>query len=321
MVKLDLKDRKILYELDIDSRQSFKQLAKKVGLSKDAVIYRINRLKKEEIIKYFQTVLDVGKLGFISFRLYLKFQNTTQQKEQEIIDFFKKQKNIIWIASAQGDYNIGMAILVKSIKEMNQLWKEVLAKYLNYIEKRWLTIFTKVAYYTRPFLLDKKINTREYICITEPEEIKIDEKDMRILKILAPNARASVLELAEKTKLNPKTITSRIRQLEEKGIIIGYRTMFDLEKLGYQFFKIFLNLHNTSPTKIKQLREFIRQHSNIIYDNEVLGGGDIEIDVQLKSLTELRHLFTEIKNKFQDLIKNYNYMLFYKEHKYVFLPV
>ena len=33
-IKLDKKDRKILYQLDINSRQTLSQLAKKVGLSK-----------------------------------------------------------------------------------------------------------------------------------------------------------------------------------------------------------------------------------------------------------------------------------------------
>ena len=47
MTKFDLKDRKILFELDTNSRQSFHEIAKKVGLSKDSVIYRINKLQFE----------------------------------------------------------------------------------------------------------------------------------------------------------------------------------------------------------------------------------------------------------------------------------
>ena len=37
MVDIDLKDRKILYELDLDCRQSNTQIGKKVGLKKDVV--------------------------------------------------------------------------------------------------------------------------------------------------------------------------------------------------------------------------------------------------------------------------------------------
>jgi hypothetical protein len=42
MEKLDLKDRKILYELDINSRQSFSQLGKKVGLSNGSFVLWIS---------------------------------------------------------------------------------------------------------------------------------------------------------------------------------------------------------------------------------------------------------------------------------------
>ena len=46
MVKVDLKDKKILYELKYDSRQSLSQIGKKVGLHKNVVLYRIKRLKR-----------------------------------------------------------------------------------------------------------------------------------------------------------------------------------------------------------------------------------------------------------------------------------
>jgi Lrp/AsnC family leucine-responsive transcriptional regulator len=320
MYNLDLKDRKILYELDANSRQSYHKIAKKIGLSKDSIIYRVNKLQKEGIIKQFHTVLDVGKLGYISFRLYLKFQNTNPKKEQEIIEFLKKEKIITWIVSIDGRYDLGMWILTKSIKEMNNLWNSLLKKYNNYIEKRDLTIFTKVSYFPRSYLLDKKQNLEEDIFITEPYEIKLDDKDLKILKLLSSNSRISVLEISKKLKITTKTTIARIRQLEKKKIIIGYRTMFNLEKLGYQYFKIHLNVHDMSNELEKKFRTYIKQHPNIIYDNEVLGGDDFEIEIQVKSLNDLRLIIEDMKSKFSDIIKNYNYMLFYKEHKFLFFP-
>jgi len=321
MAKLDLKDRKILYELDIDSRQSYHKIAKKVGLSKDSVIYRINKLQKQGIIKQFHTLIDVGKLGFISFRLYLKFQNTTPEKENEIIEFFKNQKIVTWLVSIDGDYDLGMWILTKSIKEINKLWKIFLKKYKDYIDKKGLTIFTKVSYFPRAFILRKKQKLDEYVFITEPAETKLDETDIEILKLLAQNSRISVLEIAKKLKISAKTASSRIKNLEKNKIIIGYRTMFDLEKLGYQYFKVHFNLHNLTDKKEKEFRSFIKLNPNIIYDNEVLGGDDIEIEVQVKTIQDLRGLLDKIKKRFAEIIKNHKYMVFYKEHKYLFFPL
>jgi DNA-binding Lrp family transcriptional regulator len=321
MYKLDLKDRKILYELDTNCRQSSNEIAKKIGLSKDSVIYRINKLRENGIIKQFHTVMDVGKLGFTSFRLYLKLQNTTPKKEKEIIEFLKKQKIVTWIVSIEGEYDLGMWILTKTIKEMNRLWKEFLKKYRDSIEKRWLTIFTKVSYFPKTYILEQKKNRNELVFITEPKDTKIDDIDIELLKLLALNSRTSILELSEKLKITPKTVTSRIKQLEKKKVIIGYRAMFDLDKLGYQYFKIHFNLHNLNEEKENLFRSYLRQHQNVTYDNEVLGGDDIEIEVQLQTIQDLRNFIEEIKDQFANIIRNYKYLLFYKEHKYLFFPI
>ena len=321
MFKLDLKDRKLLYELDIDSRQSAHQIAKKIGLSKDAVIYRINKLQEAGVIKQFHTIINVGKLGFISFRLYLKLQNTTPEKEEEIIEYLKSQKIIAWLVSIDGEYDLGMWILVKSIKNMNLFWKELLHKYVNFISNKKLTIFTKVSYFPRAYFLDKKFNNEEYIFITEPEPEKLDQIELKLLSLIAPNARISILELARQLKITPKTVSVRIKSLEKRKIIVGYRTLFDLEKLGYLYFKLNLKLHNLNLEKENKLRTFIKQHPNIIYDNEVLGGDDFEIEIQVPTVADFRKILENIKEQFSGIIKEYDYLLFYKEHKFVFFPI
>ena len=321
MINLDLKDRKILYELDLNSRRSFNEIAKKVGLSKDSVIYRIENLKKEGIIQRYHTIIDTSKLGFISFRLYLKFQNTTENREQEIINWLKAQKNITWLVSMEGEYDLGMWILVQNTGEMGIFWKNLLRKYGNYIESRFLTIFNKVSYFPKVFLLDKKDNSDAFVFISDSKTDAIDEKDWKILRLLAEDARISIVDLSGKLKMTPKTILKRMRILEERKIILGYKTMFDLEKIGYQYFKLFIRLHNLDGKKDLGIRNFIKKHPNIIYDNEVIGGDDIELDIQVKSLEDLRIIIAEIKKNFSNIVKDYKYYLFYKEHKHLFLPV
>jgi len=75
MDKINFKDRKILYEFDLDCRQSFRSIGKKIGLSKDIVNTRINKLEKNGIIKCYYTMIDSYKLGYILPRFYLTFNN------------------------------------------------------------------------------------------------------------------------------------------------------------------------------------------------------------------------------------------------------
>ena len=94
-VKLDLKDKKILTLLDEDSRLSNSQIAKRVGLSKPAVEYRIQRFHKNNIIFTYYSVIDFTKLGYSQYKIYFKFQDIILEDEQKIIDYWKKDKKSI----------------------------------------------------------------------------------------------------------------------------------------------------------------------------------------------------------------------------------
>ena len=85
-MKLDLKDRKILYQLDLDSRQSFAQIGRKVGLARNSVSYRINRMEEEGIIQGYYTVIDCFKLGYSSLRFYLTYQYASPQIKKQILE-------------------------------------------------------------------------------------------------------------------------------------------------------------------------------------------------------------------------------------------
>ena len=53
MWELDLLDRKIIFELDLDARQAASTIAKKLKVAKETINFRIKRLLKNEIIKDF----------------------------------------------------------------------------------------------------------------------------------------------------------------------------------------------------------------------------------------------------------------------------
>lgn len=318
---LDIKDKKLIYELDKDSRQSLNQIGKKIGLSRTALLNRLNNLKDSGVIKSFHTVIDPGKLGYISFRIFVSFQNITPDKERDIISFLKNKKETAWIVSIEGEYDLGFVVLTRTIKEMDDFWTELIEKYGNYFEKRLMTIMTGVLYFSRAYLLDLKKNKSLLETFTPPNEIGLDFKDKEILKSLAQDSRTPIVDLALKVKLTPKTVIEKIKKLEFKKVIVGYKTVFNLEKLGYQYFKIHLKLNNLTKEKKIKLEEYIKYQPNIVYYDKVLGGDDIEIEIQVKDMFELRQIMSEMKNDFGDIIKDDKILEYYKEHKYFFLPL
>ena len=94
MENIDIKDRKILYHLDLDSRQSFSTIGHKVRLHRDVVAQRVKKLQDNGILVRFNTLIDNLKLGYITYRFYIKFQYITPDIKNEIINHFVNSKYI-----------------------------------------------------------------------------------------------------------------------------------------------------------------------------------------------------------------------------------
>ncbi len=320
MVELDLKDRKIVSELDRNSRQTYQEIARKVRLSKDAVFYRIKRLEREGVIERYQTLIDVGRLGYTSFRIFYKLQNTTSKTEEEIVDFLKKQRIVVWMTTIEGYWDINTWILCRNVSELEDFWRRFTSKYLNYLADKQLSIFTDITYYSRAHMLEGKQNEIEFKFVTAPGEQEVDDTDIRILQKLNLNARMPILEIAKSVGLSAKQVSHRIRNMERKKVIVGYRTMFNLERLGLLHYHLNIKVKNLKKEKEAAFRSFCFRHPNILYSHYSICGPDLEIDIEVESVEKLRGIIQEIKDNFSSIIQEYEILHYIRQHKYIYMP-
>ncbi|MWK56020.1 winged helix-turn-helix transcriptional regulator [Pseudomonas otitidis] len=64
--------------------------------------------------------------------------------------------------------------------------------------------------------------------------MSLDSTDIRILHCLQHDGRISNQELAERVSLSPSACLRRLRNLEDSGIVRGYRPVLDAERLGVE---------------------------------------------------------------------------------------
>lgn len=64
--------------------------------------------------------------------------------------------------------------------------------------------------------------------------MEFDELDLKILAELLRDSRLSFRQIAKRVGSSVGTVLSRVRRMEEEGVIKGYTAILDHEKLGYQ---------------------------------------------------------------------------------------
>jgi len=321
--KLDLKDKKILYQLDLNARQTDSQIARKVQLSRDSVRYRINRLIEQGHINYFMTLLNSMKLGFEWYRTFFKFQNLTIEKEEEIINWLRERAS--WITKVEGIWDLNAGIFCKNVYEYRDIINEFLVKYGKYIDKYDVAIVTRMWHYHRDYLLDKKSKTSKPDLMGFDEKAtynpeKIDEIDYKILSVLLKNARMKTIDIARKVGKTEIVVRYRMNNLIKKGIIIGFRSFLNINKLGYIYFKVHFTLQNLTQEKKKRLFDYIHSHPKTIHTTELVGGADLETEFQVKSNEELYNHIEVIRKTFSEIIRDYEFMQYTQEYKFSYLP-
>ncbi|MBU0757040.1 MAG: Lrp/AsnC family transcriptional regulator [Nanoarchaeota archaeon] len=319
IIKLDKKDRLIIYELDKNSRQSYSQIGRSVKLSKEVVNYRIQRLEENKIVLGYYLIINHFKLGLNYIRVFFKYQDINTEKEKEIIKYISDLPQIGWLGSQDGIWDLVAVFQVRTNEELNDILKRIYFKFGNYLQDREITPSLRISHFKHHFL--HGVRDYSYDLIEGPlQDMKIDEINYRILKSLSEDARKSIIEISNSVGISSKNVIHRIKKLEENGIIIAYKTAFNLPLLGYHYFHIFLNLKDSSYEFEKKVYNYLAQHKYIFYISQALGKADFEFEIALKSHNELFDFMKELRDKFYENIKEYSSVLIYKTYKINYLP-
>lgn len=117
----------------------------------------------------------------------------------------------------------------------------------------------------------------------------LDELDKRIIEELCISSQGSYRQIAKRLGVHPTTLIQRVKNLEELGIIRGYRANVDYLKLGYEFMAL---VHIYVEGDVMDVQGKIKAMDNVLAIFDVTGECDSIAWVACKS-----------RNEFSELIK------------------
>lgn len=133
--RFDKYDKLILKELDENARKSLSELSKKVGLSRDAIRNRINKMVKAKVISAFMPIYNPPNMGFpIINYVFISLYNPSEEKEKEFLKFLKNNKYVTYVASLIGKWDYIIDIMAENQGQFDKIMKSIRQKFPDMIK-------------------------------------------------------------------------------------------------------------------------------------------------------------------------------------------
>jgi Lrp/AsnC family leucine-responsive transcriptional regulator len=130
---LDKTDRKIMELLFDDSRMKTVDIASKIGISADAVQYRIKKLMEKEIISFFGAYYNPTVLGYTRHKVLLWLQHTTKEQEKKLIRYCEHHPNSAYLNRVVGSWDLEVDFDARNAQELHDIVKDLRNKFSDII--------------------------------------------------------------------------------------------------------------------------------------------------------------------------------------------
>ena len=309
--KIDSYDKKIMYELDFNSRIPVSALARKVRLPKETVNYRIKRLEASGTLTSFHALINASNFGYFYYRVGLKFRSLTAKMEDEILEFLAAEKCCSNIRIGEGRYDVVFLASHKTAREFKEFIERLGPRFgAAIIHKDVHVIINSYKMSRRMFFEGKRMKTT--LSHSEPKDYPLERIDLGILRAFSRTARIHLVELANLLHSDPKVIHYHIKRMEERGIIAGYTLAVDY--LKFEAERVELHLALKHHGLVGQIIDFFDEMRTCTYAYELLGTDDLSLELYVEDDEQLRLILRRFRERFGDNCLSYGLTRIYEEH-------
>ncbi len=126
------------------------------------------------------------------------------------------------------------------------------------------------------------------------DQIVEDRFDRAILTALAEDGRMTVTDLAKRIGLSKSPTQARLKRLESKGIILGYRALIDPIRMGLDHVAfVEVRLTDTREKALDAFNRAVARIPEIEQAHLIAGNFDYLMKIRTKSMKDYRRVLAE----------------------------
>ncbi|MBS3167558.1 winged helix-turn-helix transcriptional regulator [Candidatus Woesearchaeota archaeon] len=313
-VLIDKKDREILYELMCNARKSNAEIGRRVRLSKQSVINRIGRLEKEGVINGY--AIGMGILfNLQDHHLYLKLKGKFDHKK--ILSKLSNIKEVSSMSFGFFSYDIKVNIVLSNSNKMNTIVNSVCAVFDDLVlHKESFSLVTPSYWFSLDYLIKNSEKRRISVNFRLPDKIKLDSKDISIIKALFNSSRTKLIDLSNVLEISHDVINVRLKSLIKQGIISNPFPIIDFKILGLFYADILLSISGNLDEVENILLRFGREKYEVISVCRFVGNYDFCLSFVVDGLDVFGSLLSCLREYLGDHFRDY--YVFVHEKDFVF---
>jgi DNA-binding Lrp family transcriptional regulator len=318
---MNKKDLQLLELMAQNCRIPNTTIAQAMNTSKDTIAYRIKNLEADEWIKQYILFIDARRLGFTRYHVLMKFDANIKNKK-ELFEKIASHKFVMWINSFIGRFDLQVIVDASDGFQLNKI-REELFEICNHNIKEYIILthlsdleFTQL----NPIInsgieFEKKsdhsfsssLTTKRFPVGPVFEIYKPNPIEVEILKALADNPKASLIEMANKLKVSRITIKERIKILISKKVILSFAGIPNLYKMGFVTYYLLVRLNQNTP--IETMKKPFHKLRNIFYAGRMLGDYDMILYLNARNPQELDESIDQFKSEIGSYIMHYDLLV------------
>jgi len=130
---MDDLDLKIIDQLTVDARMSFRKISRKLGVSADTVMNRYDAMRKNGVIRGSTIVLDPRKIGYhamVAFMIdasleHIADSQVAAEDTSQILEMLIRMPNIIVATKSVGDHDLLAIGVVTGFEHLMKVKNEI----------------------------------------------------------------------------------------------------------------------------------------------------------------------------------------------------
>jgi len=148
------------------------------------------------------------------------------------------------------------------------------------------------------------------------EEIKLDTKDVEILKFLQEDCKKSIKEVSRRIGSPITTVYAKIKRMENLGVIENYKTVLNAKKIGkgtIAFIFVSFGYHSFETEKTLDQREIAKKIAKFPEVQElhlITGDWDILIKIKAKDVDDVGKFVVDRLRKIEGIEKTLSCMVY-----------